>query len=45
MTAGAALLVADKAKSLKQGVELAQEAIANRHAEEVLATLVRVSNA
>lgn len=45
MTAGAALLVADRAKNLKEGIAMAQEAIDNSHAEKALATLVKVSNA
>ena len=45
MTAGAALLVAGKAKDLKQGTRMAEEAIDSGAAEKVLAKLVEVSNA
>jgi anthranilate phosphoribosyltransferase len=45
MTAGAALLVAGKAKDLKEGTALAEKAIDSGAAEEVLAKLVEVSNA
>ena len=45
MTAGAALLVAGKAKDLKDGTALAEQAIDSGAAEKVLAKLVEVSNA
>jgi anthranilate phosphoribosyltransferase len=44
MTAGAALLVADKADGFKHGVALAQEAIASGAALKSLKRLVEVSN-
>jgi anthranilate phosphoribosyltransferase len=44
MTAAAALIVAGKAPGLKQGVELAQNAIDSGAAESALAKLVKVSN-
>ena len=43
--AAAALLVAGKAKDLAQGVGLAQEAIDQKHAADVLARLIKASNA
>jgi anthranilate phosphoribosyltransferase len=45
MTAGAALLVAGKAKDLKQGTAQAEQAIDSGAAEKVLAKLAEVSNA
>jgi anthranilate phosphoribosyltransferase len=44
ITAGAALLVADEAADLREGVSLAQAAIDNGKAAQALATLVSVSN-
>ncbi|HTN98617.1 MAG TPA: anthranilate phosphoribosyltransferase [Nordella sp.] len=44
MTAAAALLVADKAKDLKEGVALAQKSIDGGGARSVLEKLVKVSN-
>ncbi len=44
MTAGAALLVAGKARTIKDGVRLAQAAIDDGGAQKALDTLVRVSN-
>ncbi len=44
MTAGAALLVAGKAKTIKDGVRLAQTAIDEGAAQKALDTLVKVSN-
>ena len=44
MTAGAALLVAGKAKDLKEGTALAEQAIDSGGAEKVLAKLVEISN-
>lgn len=44
MTAAAALLVADKAKDLKEGVALAQKSIDGGGARGVLEKLVKVSN-
>ena len=44
MTAAAALIVAGKAPGLKQGVEMAQQAIDSGAAEAALAKLVKVSN-
>lgn len=44
MTAAAALLVADKAKDLKEGVALAQKSIDGGGAGQVLDKLVQVSN-
>lgn len=45
MTAGAALLVAGKAKDLKEGTAQAEQAIDSGAAEKVLAKLAEVSNA
>ncbi|MDX1716377.1 MAG: anthranilate phosphoribosyltransferase [Anderseniella sp.] len=45
MTAGAALLVAGKAKNLKEGTAQAEQAIDSGAAEKVLAKLAEVSNA
>lgn len=45
MTAGAALLVAGKAKDLKEGTRMAEQAIDSGAAEQVLAKLVEISNA
>jgi anthranilate phosphoribosyltransferase len=45
MTAGAALLVAGKAKDLKEGTAKAEQAIDSGAAEKVLAKLAEVSNA
>jgi anthranilate phosphoribosyltransferase len=44
MTAGAALIVADKAKDIKIGVAQARDAIASGAAKKTLARLVEVSN-
>ena len=44
MNAGAALLVADKAGSLKEGIDLAATQIDNGAAAQTLAKLVAVSN-
>jgi anthranilate phosphoribosyltransferase len=45
MTAGAALLIAGKARSLKEGTALAAESIASGRAKAVLDKLIAVSNA
>ncbi|TMJ44155.1 MAG: anthranilate phosphoribosyltransferase [Alphaproteobacteria bacterium] len=45
MTAAAALLVAGKAKDLKEGVAQAQQSVDGGAARQVLETLVKVSNA
>jgi anthranilate phosphoribosyltransferase len=45
MTAGAALLVAGKARSLKEGTAIAAESIASGRAKAVLDKLIAVSNA
>jgi anthranilate phosphoribosyltransferase len=44
MTAGAALLVAGKARTIKDGVRLAQTAIDEGSARKALDMLVKVSN-
>jgi anthranilate phosphoribosyltransferase len=42
--AAAALLIADKAKSLKEGAEIAAEAIDNGRAKATLDKLVKITN-
>lgn len=44
LNAGAALVVADRARNIKEGANIAAEAIDNGAARETLANLVRISN-
>ena len=44
LNSAASLLIADKVSDLKQGVELAKNAIDSGKAQEVLAELIRISN-
>ena len=43
-TSAAALLIADKAKNLKQGSDLAKTAIANGSAKRTLEKLISITN-